>query len=944
MRNRGIVLTVCALAALAVASTAAQAQVRMWEEPLTLPTYQVGTADKNPIFYSGRVYQGAKGPIYPYPLLDKLTETRVDQTYRAVYLENGYLKMSVLPEIGGRIFTAQDKSNSYDFFYRQHVIKPALIGMLGAWISGGVEWNIPHHHRASSFMPVDYALVDNADGSKTVWVGEIELRHRMRWAIGLTLYPGKSYIETTVRLFNRTPFANPVLYWANPAVHANPDYQVIFPPSTEFATYHAKNQFTRWPLSDTVFSGVDYTRGVDLSWWKNHPSPISFFAWNYQDDFHVGYDHGKKAGVVSIADHHVMPGKKLWEWGNGPEGRMWDQILTETDGPYIELMVGAFSDNQPDYSWCQPYELKTVKHYWYPIRELGGVKNANREAAVNLEVEPDRIVRFGFNTTSELPDVRALLKAGERALFDQRLRIAPDKPFVHSMPLPEGVKPESLRVSLESSAGVELIAYTPVERKPSPMPEPVKAPPAPGEIKTNEELYLTGLRLEQFHNPYYEPYPYYEEALRRDPGDCRANTALGILYCRRGMFKEAEERLRAALQRASRDYTTPKDGEAYYFLGVALRSQARYREAYDAFFKATWSQAWKAAGDQSLAELAARAGDRARALEHAGRAATLNGDNTRALVLKAALLRRLGRPEESREIASKVLALDPLDFFAGNELCLSGKSPAALEALKRGMRDDSQSYLELALDYGNIGMLDEAIEVVSRRLEMQTDARVDPMLVYHLAALYEQKGDAQRAGSTFAQAARLSPDYCFPFRLESIEVLRRAMAVNPADARAPYYLGNLLYDLQPGNAIAEWEKARKLDPAFATVHRNLGFAYAESEGNAAKAIASMEEAIRRDPTDPRYFLELDQFSEAAGVAPASAAPAAGEEPRGRGRARRRPRTGTRPPHPARQLRPGAGIPGQVSLPHLGRGPRRARPVCRRPARARRKKLPGRSSR
>ncbi len=867
MRNRKTQQTAFAgvVVLLALAGLAAQAQVRVWEEPLTLPTYKVGAADKNPIFYTGRVYQGAKGPIYPYPLLDKLTETREDQTYRALYLENSYLKMSVLPEIGGRIFTAQDKSNGYDFFYRQHVIKPALIGMLGAWISGGVEWNIPHHHRATSFMPVDYALVENADGSRTVWVGETELRHRMRWAVGLTLYPGKSYIETTVRLFNRTPLAHSVLYWANPAVHANPDYQILFPPSTEFATYHAKNQFIRWPVSDSVFNNVDYTGGVDLSWWKNHPSPMSFFAWNYEDDFHVGYDHGKKAGVVSVADHHVMPGKKLWEWGNGPEGRMWDQILTETDGPYIELMVGAFSDNQPDYSWCLPYELKTVKHYWYPIRDMGGVKNANREAAVNLETGADRTVRFGFNTTSELSDARVLLKSGDRILFEQRIGIAPDKPFVRSVPLPEGVGPESLRASLENSSGVELIGYAAVQKTRSPMPEPVKPPPAPKDIKTNEELYLAGLRLEQFYSPYQEPYPYYEEALRRDPGDYRANTALGILDCKRGMFREAEEKLRTAIRRASHDYTTLRDGEAYYYLGVALRSQGRYKEALDAFFRSTWSQSWKAAGYQAAAELTCRTGDLTRALELADRAATTNGDNTRALVLKAAILRRLGHAEQGREIAARVLALDPLDFFAGNELYLAARSKPELEVLTQRMRDDSQSYLELALDYGNVGFLDEAIEILKRRVDLKTGARLDPMLVYHLAALHAQQGNTDKAADYFSQAARMNPDYCFPSRFESIDVLRRATAANPADARAPYYLGNLLYDLQPDNAIAEWEKARKLDPSFAVVHRNLSFGYAEHEGDAAKAIASLEEAIKRDPSDPRYFMELDQLCEAADV-------------------------------------------------------------------------------
>ncbi len=154
--------------ALAVMGPAAllQAQAaRAWEEPLVIPTYLVEPPEPNPIFFGGRAYQGAKGPVYPYPFLDRLTDKRVDKTYKAVYLENSCVKLCVLPEIGGRLFSAVDKSDGADFIYRQHVIKPALIGMLGAWISGGVEWNIPHHHRATTFMDVDYTIAQERDGS-----------------------------------------------------------------------------------------------------------------------------------------------------------------------------------------------------------------------------------------------------------------------------------------------------------------------------------------------------------------------------------------------------------------------------------------------------------------------------------------------------------------------------------------------------------------------------------------------------------------------------------------------------------------------------------------------------------------------------------------------------------------------------------------------------------
>jgi len=288
------------------AASAAELTVKIWEEPQVIPTYRVDAPDLNPMFYKGEVYQGAKKTIYPYPFLDKLTDIRENKTYKALCLENEYVKISFLPELGGRLFSALDKTNNYDFFYRQHVIKPSLIGMLGAWISGGIEWCVLHHHRATTFMPVDYVLAENPDGSKTVWFGEMEHRHRMKWIIGATLYPDKSYIEITVKIFNRTQFPNTFLYWANVAVHANPDYQVIFPPSTDFATYHAKNSFAHWPISGEVYNGVDYTKGIDLSRWKNHPEPISFFAWNLKEDFSGGYDHGKNAGVVHIGNHNIV--------------------------------------------------------------------------------------------------------------------------------------------------------------------------------------------------------------------------------------------------------------------------------------------------------------------------------------------------------------------------------------------------------------------------------------------------------------------------------------------------------------------------------------------------------------------------------------------------------------------------------------------------------------
>ena len=332
----------------------ADAQVIFKETVLTIPTYETGDPEPNPVFYTPESYQLAQMHIYPYPYIGYLSDKKVNREYKALILENEYISICVLPELGGRMYTAVDKTNSYDFIYRNRVIKPALIGMTGAWLSGGVEWNIPHHHRASTFMPVDYRVEELPDGGRTIWVGEYEKRHNARWAVGLTLRPGKAYIETTMKHFNTTPIAQNILMFANTAIHTHENYQVVFPPDVERTAFHAKLEFCDWPIARQYYRGIDFTKGVDVSWWKNISAPTSFFAWDTKMDFMAGIDHEKHAGTLLVGDHTKFTGKKVWYWGNNEVQRLWDQMLTDEDGPYLELMMGLYSDSQPDYSWNSP--------------------------------------------------------------------------------------------------------------------------------------------------------------------------------------------------------------------------------------------------------------------------------------------------------------------------------------------------------------------------------------------------------------------------------------------------------------------------------------------------------------------------------------------------------------------------------------------------------------
>ena len=871
--GRVLVLAVCLAAVTASAgpkSAATKEQVKIWEEPLVLPSYRVDPPDPSPMFYTGASYQGAQKRIYPYPLIDRITGIREEGTWKSLNLENEYIRLSVLPEIGGRLFSAVDKTNNYDIFYRQHVIKPALIGMLGAWISGGIEWCVFHHHRNTTYMPVDYTLADNPDGSKTIWFGETERRHRMRWIIGITLYPDKSYIEATVKMFNRTAVPNSILYWANVAVHVNDDYQVIFPPSVQVATYHSKNDFSYWPIGQGRYRGTDY-KGVDLSWWKNHPNAVSFFAWDRQEDFMGGYDHGRDAGVASIGDHHVVTGAKLWEWG---PNNIWDtKVLTDSDGPYAELMVGAFSDNQPDYSWIKPYEVKVFKQYWYPIRGIGGMKNANLDAAVNLELDPNGLAKLGFNATSQFKEAKVLLVAGDKTILKQTINIGPDKPYVKSVKVPEGTQATSLKASLLTSSGRTLVSYQPKERpQPAKLPDIVKAPPAPKDIEKVEDLYLTGLRLEQICNPSVDPFDYYREALKRDPNDSRTNTIVGVNYNKRGMYPQAEEHLRRAIGKLTTDYTRPVNTEAYYHLGLALKGQGRLDEAYDAFFRSTWDYAFHSAGYFQLATLSSRKRDFAKALEQIDQSLSTNTLHTKAAGFRAAMLRKLGRSEEATVSIHGMLAADPLDFLAMNETCLSRSKPAGKQVLARMktvMRDDVQSYLELAADYMDWGLWDEAIEVLQRPVKDRMQfAGTYPMVYYYLGYLYEQKGQAEKATEQYRLAAKMPADYCFPFRLESADVLKAAIKAQSLRRTS------LLLSRQPALRQPTGESHGSLGEVrvvgchgLAVVHRNLGWGYFRHDANTTRAIASYEKAIACTGRDAGYYLELDDLYERANASP-----------------------------------------------------------------------------
>lgn len=841
-----------------------RAQVTLTEQEWVIPTYKVNPPDKNPMFFKNETYQGASRYIYPYALNDNLSGERADKAWKALILENEYIKLCVAPEIGGKIFYATDKTNGYNFIYKNDAVRPANIGMTGAWTSGGIEWCVLHHHRASSNLPVDYDLRENEDGSKTIIIGETEPRQRIRWTIGITMFPGKSYYQAEVKIFNANPYLYSFLYWANVAVHTNKDYQVIFPPSVEFATMHSKTSFARWPVSHEMYAGKDFTKGVDISWWKNSPTSASFFAYDLKEDFMGGYDHGKQTGTVHIGNHNIVKGAKLWEWGSGERGQATEAKLTDNAGPYAEIMVGAFSDNQPDYSWIKPYEVKTFKQYWYPVKDIKGFKNANLHGAVNLEAGEGNSVFLGYCSTEKLNKAKITLKNKDKVILQKELAISPANAFTTTVKIDGDFKMTDLYTEMTNSeTGEVLVSYKPVEKKiTEKLPETVSRPALPKDIPTVEELFVTGNRIELFYNPRLNPMDYYKEALSRDAGDIRTNTAVGNIYLKNGDYENARKYLVKAIQRLTRDYTRPVTCEPLYLEGLTLKALGLYDEANDTLYRATWDYAYYSAAYLELAGISCIKGDFATALAQINESLSTNTRNNTAIWLKAAIQRKSGDYMGALATIGDLPVSDPLDFRISNEYYLntkesgnSAKAANILSDLNEEMRNFDQNYLETAAGYLKNGFIKEAEELLGRF------KGTNPIVTYYQGFIQDKYGNRNEAGKLFRSASAQSTDYVFPFRLETINILKKALEYNPNDGKAMYYIGNILYDKQPDRAIEFWQKAVNLSPDLAIAYRNLGWSYYNHNGDGTKAIEAYEKAVSLKKDDPMYYNELDLLYE-----------------------------------------------------------------------------------
>lgn len=842
-------------------------QVNMRSVTEKIPTYPIGAPEIDPIFFTGRVYQGAEGYIYPYPLYDVLTEEKTEQEYNVLRLDNQYVDISILPEIGGRIFAAADKTNNYPFFYTQTGVKPALIGMLGAWLSGGVEWNIPDHHRASSYMPVNWTMKENEDGSKTIWVGETELRHRLKWSVGVSVYPNRSWVEAKIKVINPTPMIQSMLYWANVSVHCNDQYQVIFPPDVQFGVDHHKVYFTNWPTGE---ANLGSGQNEDLSWWKNFTdNSRSIFAWGSEMSFLAGYDYGEDAGTVHVANRHVVPGKKFFLWGNNPNGEMWNKILSDNDGHYLELMVGAYSDNQPDYSWINPGEIREFSQIWYPIKGIKGVKNATDDAAVNFEPTDGNNYRVGYCATTLYKNARVVVKQNDRILMDKRIDIDPDKFFLDQVTVTDASDPSSLYTALYDADGNLLVDYSPIVLEEKPLPKVIDGTKPVKEYKTNEELYLAGLRVDQFNNARLDYMDFYNEALFRDSMDARVNIEVGKHYIRRGEWEKAAQHLQRAQARLSHDYTTVKNTEALYYLGYLYQMIGNNAKAEEAYWAATWTPDFKHRSFYELAVLAVKEKDYKKAMEMITQSLYVGVRDLQALTLKAYILRMQGKKEEAQETIHYIQQIDPLDYWSAAEASLSASQGASF--LKAGTNHNSkgiiavQELLEVINNYMTIGATDDALTLLNSAIALGEPYASYPLVYYYKACNLLKQNNQAEAVAALDKARSLSPLDNYPFRVEEISLFNALLNEKPDDSFLHYHLGNLLYYLgQKDKGLNHWIRSAELNPSFAIACRNVGFGYGQLN-DLEKSMKYYDMAIKANPNDPLLLTESDKIYEQADI-------------------------------------------------------------------------------
>jgi len=837
--------------------------VACWQDEVPIATYEPAAPDRFPVFFDRRVYQGSDGRVYPLPFVDRIAAEPVVRPWTAIHLENRWVRLMLLPEIGGRIHIGYDKTRDYDFFYRNNVIKPALVGLGGPWISGGVEFNWPQHHRPATFLPVETSIERDTDGTVTVWHTDLDPLQRMRATHGVRLRPDSATVEVVARLVNRTEVAQTFLWWANVAAAVHEDYQSFFPTDVRFVADHARRAISAFPQADRPYYGVDYPAlaearpGADrLDRYTNIPVPTSYMITDTADSFFGGYDHRAGAGFVHWADRTIAPGKKQWTWGDGPIGRAWDRQLTDGDGPYVELMAGVFTDNQPDFSYLAPGETREFSQFWYPIQDVGVPHQASREAALAVEVV-EGTVTVGVATPAAVSGELVIEHPVSGARIRRPVSASPGLPDVVELEVPGCADRDELRVRLVSGGRVlvEWAAHEPLDAE----PWRATVPPDASEVPSVDEALLTAQHLRQYRHPTRAAAPYLQRVLELDPDDSRAQLALAELAHAAGEYVTALEHLDRAASRITRRNANPRTGELPYLRGLVLARLGRHRAAADAFAKSAWDGGFALAGHLGAARALLRLGAPEEAEAHAAQAVRADARSSAAHGIRVVALRRLGRETHAAEVLADARAVDPLDpLLAALDDALDvhdPRTPLAIAFELAGLGDDERA-AALALQAAATGPT--------------VFGNAGPVARYLRASVFDRAGRDAEADAERATARSVDRRYAFAAGLDELDLLRTASGAaedrgTPDPVALGLWGGLLLGERRPAEARRVLEGALAAGSDDPVVWRSAAIATVNSGGDPDAADALLARAIELAGPLPRLVFERDQLARLRGI-------------------------------------------------------------------------------
>ena len=820
-----------------------RARVKAWEGTITIPTYG-WQEDVNPKLWA---LEGAvkfsttvKGSIvYPYPMQDHLSRTKKDRTYKALFLENEYLKITCLPELGGRLHSVFDKTEGKEMFHLNNVIKPGMIAMRGAFISGGVEWNAgPQVHTVTIVSPVDVLVGENTDGSAYLEVSNLEKTQRTQWTVRVTLHPGKAYLDEKIRIFNPEDAISPYYFWNCTAFPNKPGTRFIYPMA--LGTDHYGVKFFSWPIHE----------GRDLSWLKNYETWASIFAVECAFDFFGAYEVDSDRGIVQVADKHELSGKKAWTWGTWDFGIVSQKNLTDDDGPYIEVQSGPLP-TQSDYGMLLPRQEISWQEYWYPVHGLGdGFEYATKDIAVQTAREGDTL-RLSIIATSSFPDSTCQITRDGRQLLRKTIALGPENPKTVTL---SSAGQAPVEVTIRTNKRKVLASFvSPLPIPDIPEPKPSDLMRKPDEQLTLQEKYLRG-RKHDLATRRRRAREYYEKALAEDEHYSPALRALAVLDIEAGLYEKAAGRLKTAVRR---DDT---DGLSWYFLGVSNLKLGNDAEALRCAYKAI-----RCLGTDSLGcDLAGRAHMRRGEYSHAvgifRRAVRLNPKDYKAKDHLLLALYAAGRKKMAYQQAEECIAKNPTALVPRMIIALRGKNQMDrfVREVWAFVGEDEFEILQAGLVFAEVDLANEVEKLLRAAcIEAVPADQRSPLPLYYLAYLASLQKDQAKAGEYLDQAAKIHRDFVFPSCPEEVAIFEYAVKNNPDDAHAHLHLGNLYSHLdRQEEAVRHWSRAVELDSSLSVAFRNLGLHAWSAEEDLSKAEGFYRKAIAARPKDQTLYRDL----------------------------------------------------------------------------------------